>query len=97
VQQVAKFKEQARNILAVHVAVLQLPHVETDVVIRYNQPLGLSAASSSASMACAASSTEQARAALERGVALTQQILGFLHVHDWGLFSAPSEEDGPND
>lgn len=96
VQQVAKFKEQARNTLAVHIAVLRLPHVETDIVIHYNQPLELSAESSSASVARAASSNEQAGVALGRGSAMTQEMLGSLRVHDWGLFSAPNEEDGPD-
>jgi hypothetical protein len=99
VQQVAKFKEQARNTLAVHIAVLRLPHVETDIVIHYNQPLELSADSSSASVARAASNNEQAGAALGRGSALTQEALVSLRIHDWGLFSAPSEseEDESND
>ena len=92
VQHVAKFKERARNILAVHIAVLRMPHVGTDLVIHFNQPLELSIDSSSASVACADAGGHE-QDGVGRGSAAVQQIMRTLKVHDWGLFSAPSEED----
>jgi hypothetical protein len=53
-QTVAKFKEAEHNIVQVHVAVLRLPTVDTDMVLHYNQPLAIHANSSSATTAYAA-------------------------------------------
>jgi hypothetical protein len=89
VQHVAKFKEgdMARNTLAVHLAVMRLPHVGTDLVLHFNQPLELSAASSSAAVARADA------ASLEHGAASFAALLRSIRVHDWGLFSSPDEEE----
>ena len=50
-QHVAKFKEAEHNIVEVHVAVLRLPNVDSDVVVHYNQPLAIHADSSSTTLA----------------------------------------------
>ncbi len=89
VQHVAKFKEceSARNTIAVHLAVIRLPNSGSDVVVHFNQPLELSVVSSSAAVARASDSS------LEHGAVAFAAILRTLRVHDWGLFSAPEEEE----
>ena len=87
VQHVSKFKESARNTLAVHLAVIRLPNFDSDVVVHFNQPLELSAASSSAAVAHAGATS------LEHGAAAFAAILQSFRVHDWGLFSSPDEND----
>lgn len=50
-QHVAKFKEAEHNVVEVHVAVLRLPNVDSDVVVHYNQPLAIHSDSSSTTLA----------------------------------------------
>ena len=90
VQRVAKFKEQSRNTLAVHLAVLRLPHVDSDIVIHFNQPLSLAAGSSSSAVAVPSGS-------LEVGAAAFTAMLRSLRIHDWGLFSSPNEIEEEQD
>lgn len=92
VQHVAKFKEHARNTVAVHMAIVRLPHVDTDLVIHYNQPLELSPSSSSAAVARPDVATEP-DGALVRGAGSLEAMARSLRVHDWGLFSNADEED----
>lgn len=47
-QEVAKFNEKAANIINLHVACLRLPKFTTDIVISFNSPQWIAAASSSA-------------------------------------------------
>ena len=94
VQHVSKFKERARNLLAVHIAIVRLPHVGTDLVLHYNQPLELSAASSSAAVARPADAAGAHDAAVRLGAGAMEAMVRSLRVHDWGLFAAPDEDGG---
>jgi hypothetical protein len=88
IQHVAKFKESERNAVAVHLAVLRIPSVDSDIVIHLNQPLAISDQSSSATVAHATPAGTP-----EQGIALFRAILASLKVRDWALFAPPNEDD----
>jgi len=46
-QMVSKFNETARNVITVHMALLRLSQHDTDVIVTFNDPLHISAQSSS--------------------------------------------------
>ncbi|KAJ3149838.1 hypothetical protein HK101_002007 [Irineochytrium annulatum] len=85
-QRISKFREntpQSANLVAVHLCVIRLPRVGTDVVITLNQPLQLGQESSSvAGLDVRDAVEESGRRAEEvfRGV-----VEGFA-VREWGLF-----------
>jgi hypothetical protein len=88
IQHVAKFKESERNAVAVHLAVLRIPSVDSDIVVHLNQPLAISQGSSSSTIAHATPSGTP-----EQGMALFKSILASIKVLDWDLFAPPNEED----
>lgn len=88
VQRVAKFKESERNELAVHLAVVRIPSVDSDIVVHMNQPININAKSSSTTVAHAT-----AMGTKEEGMALFKVILRSLKVKDWGLFDGNIDED----
>mmetsp|Transcript_70512 Transcript_70512/g.146828 ORF Transcript_70512/g.146828 Transcript_70512/m.146828 type:complete len:236 (+) Transcript_70512:164-871(+) len=88
VQGVAKFKDAAKNTVVVHVAVIRLPCVDSDIVLHYNQPLAINEESSSAVVANATPT-----GTAEQGAELFFAMLKSLKVRDWGLFSSPAEEE----
>ncbi|KAI9105022.1 hypothetical protein DFS34DRAFT_605464 [Phlyctochytrium arcticum] len=85
-QTVAKFRErdpQARNFVAIYMAVIRLPHVTTDLVLSYNHPLSLGAASSSNSaLAESGGHVGVPEVAMDN----FQKLLRSLRIVDWGLF-----------
>ncbi|XP_020557432.1 ran guanine nucleotide release factor [Oryzias latipes] len=50
-QRVAKFNEETRNAVTVHLGVFRLPQFSTDVLITFNDPQSISPGSSSAALA----------------------------------------------
>eukprot|EP00287_Rhodomonas_sp_CCMP768_P010552 CAMPEP_0196721966 /NCGR_PEP_ID=MMETSP1091-20130531/4410_1 /TAXON_ID=302021 /ORGANISM="Rhodomonas sp., Strain CCMP768" /LENGTH=237 /DNA_ID=CAMNT_0042063557 /DNA_START=119 /DNA_END=832 /DNA_ORIENTATION=+ len=88
VQQVAKFKDTDKNTVCVHVAVIRLPCVDSDIVVHFNQPLEISEGSSSALLANALPA-----GTVEQGNDLFFAMLTSLKVRDWGLFSSPDEDE----
>lgn len=92
VQRVAKFKESERNELAVHLAVVRIPSVDSDIVVHMNQPINISAKSSSTTVAHATAAGTK-----EEGMALFRLILRSLKVKDWGLFDGQIDEEGTTD
>ena len=88
IQHVAKFKESERNAVAVHLAVLRIPSVDSDIVIHLNQPLAISDGSSSATVAHATPTGTP-----DQGLALFRTVLASLKVRDWALFASPNEDD----
>lgn len=92
VQQVAKFKDEDKNTVCVHVAVIRLPCVDSDIVVHFNQPLQISEHSSSALLAHALPA-----GTVEQGNEFFSAILASLKIRDWGLFSSPNEEEEEDD
>lgn len=88
IQHVAKFKESERNAVAVYLAVLRIPSVDSDIVVHMNQPLTISEGSSSATVARAVPTGTP-----EQGLSLFRSILESIKVRDWALFASPKEDD----
>lgn len=94
VQRIAKFKELERNEVAIHLAVIRIPSVDSDIVVHLNQPLNISSKSSSTTVAHA-----HVEGSNEEGRALFREILRSLGVKRWGLFDSSLDEgvDGEED
>ncbi|RKP03028.1 hypothetical protein CXG81DRAFT_24339 [Caulochytrium protostelioides] len=99
-QRIAKFNEQAKNVVAVLVAVIRLADVETDVVVTYHVPTVLDPASSSAAAVAAAATSGEAAALSSPSPALALApdlqaawstflaLVASVRVLDYGLFGA---------
>lgn len=77
-QCVSKFNEEARNTVTLHLALFRMPQFSTDILITFNDPLGISADSSSAA------SAETHREPWT--VPDFERVLQTLTLHDPGLF-----------
>ncbi|CAJ1353534.1 unnamed protein product [Effrenium voratum] len=75
-QIVAKFREDRRNRVQIHAAVLRLPQVSTDVLITLNDPVSIDPESSSA----------DAPVPVESAEAILAAVLRSFRIADWGLF-----------
>ncbi|KAG9402565.1 hypothetical protein AC1031_007175 [Aphanomyces cochlioides] len=78
-QNVAKFKEAAKNTMQLYVACIRLPQVTTDLVVSVTVPLALNPNSSS-------TRDGQVVTNADEGFAILKEILRTLAVHDWSLF-----------
>ncbi|KND02003.1 uncharacterized protein SPPG_02509 [Spizellomyces punctatus DAOM BR117] len=87
-QVVSKFREgnpNARNLVAIYMAVLRIPHVTTDLVISYNHPVALGQSSSSATaLRESGGHVGVPEVAMEN----FRNMLRRLRIVDWGLFGA---------
>jgi len=83
VQRVAKFNEAAEraNQVRVHVACFRFPHVSTDIVVSWNQPIEINASSSSAEAVDAAALAQNGDA-----LSLFQPMIESFAVLDWSIF-----------
>lgn len=90
-QQVAKYKESARNDVRLCLGVIRLPSVETDLLITLNCPVAVNPESSSAAaMAGAGVGEEAGGASLAAPSSVPPDVvlrcLTTLCIRDWGLF-----------
>lgn len=87
-QTVAKFRERdpnARNVVAIYMAVIRIPQVTTDIVISYNHPIALGQTSSSATaLAESGGYIGVPEVAMENFKA----TLRTMKILDWNLFGA---------
>ncbi|KAF9209982.1 hypothetical protein BGZ59_009861 [Podila verticillata] len=88
-QRVAKFNERqrqlesasaedTRNLVQIMMVVVRLPRQETDIVISYNVPLQIAAASSSREVAHEGD--------IQEAEVWFRNLIGSFKVRDWGLF-----------
>lgn len=77
-QRVSKFNEGAANVVNVHLGLYRLPQFSTDVLVSFNDPQSISAASSSAS---AAQTHREPWTLVD-----FQRLLQTLTLHEPGLF-----------
>ncbi len=80
-QAIAKFNEQARNLVNIYLAVVRLPDQDTEILISMNQPVVISQGSSSGQ-----SVTAPAQPAV--GVQVFEAIVSSFTIVDFGLFGA---------
>jgi hypothetical protein len=79
--EVAKFKEQARNVIHIFMCCIRLHNVTTDIIISMNVPLHINPESSSAKAVNNADLPNP-----DQELTVMSQIVASLNVTDWGLF-----------
>jgi hypothetical protein len=86
-QQVSKYRDSAAaaNVVALHLVIVRLPHVGSDVLLSFNAPIFLSSESSVVKGANAAAA--QPRHPADHGD-VVYAALRTLAVHDWTLFGS---------
>lgn len=83
-QNVAKFNEGVKNRVQIMLAVVRLPHVQTDLVISWNHPVSVNPQSSSAGTAATTTGD------------LSHEFLSMLKsfcMVNWALFGDDEEDD----
>lgn len=80
-QAVAKYKEAARNLINIDLAIIRIPSHETDILISMNTPAVINQASSSAQVAT------QTTTSLENASVFQALISSFV-INDYSLFNA---------
>ncbi len=85
IQEVAKFRERATNVVNVQVACLRIPRFTADIVISFNSPQWIDAASSSAkAVEHRLSAVHEPQAV----VALFQRAITSFRLLDTSLFAS---------
>lgn len=84
-QKIAKFKEDVKNIVAIFMAIIRIPKVDTDLLLTWNAPVQVAAASSSAA-AFIEEAHEDSDLAYSTAKAGFVQAVKSLTIHDWSLF-----------
>eukprot|EP01104_Vermistella_antarctica_P011987 TRINITY_DN3398_c0_g1_i2.p1 TRINITY_DN3398_c0_g1~~TRINITY_DN3398_c0_g1_i2.p1 ORF type:complete len:202 (+),score=51.39 TRINITY_DN3398_c0_g1_i2:218-823(+) len=86
-QSIAKFNEQARNLVNLYVAVVRIPSVTTDLVISFNEAIAISPESSSAKTASEITpgTNLDPNATFPMLNQFKEMVLS-LKVNDWSLF-----------
>lgn len=82
-----KFNEAARNTVAVYMTLIRLPDHETDILITLNEPVTISAESSSARAVIPNALTTQTPLTSSAAEVVRTALLT-LRVNDWSLFNA---------
>lgn len=78
-QHVAKFKESAKNVVEIYMAIIRIPSITTDILITFNVPTNVHPQSSSSSnISNTAQQTEPGK--------IFQEVLRTFKILDWGLF-----------
>jgi hypothetical protein len=80
---VAKGRSPAHNDVCVHLAVLRLPAVSSDLLVSVTAATRVDAASAAAARAGVG---ERGGGVVEESRQLLLDVLGSLEVRDWGLF-----------
>ena len=80
-QQIAKFNEEAKNVVNIYMAVIRIPSVTTDILITLNEPVQIDQASSSAKNIDTSKEIQPAPKVFE-------EILRTFKIKDWSLFCA---------
>jgi hypothetical protein len=86
-QQVAKYSESARNLVNIYMAVIRLPHMNSEILITVNEPIAIHPQSSSATFfnSTIPSSSFSGSAS---GLDLFRNILLSFRIVDWSLFGS---------
>lgn len=79
-QSIAKFKEAARNVVTVDLAIIRLPQHETDILISMNTPATINQGSSSAAVVTSATTPME-------NAAVFQTLVSSFAIRDYTLFN----------
>eukprot|EP01102_Stenamoeba_stenopodia_P014985 TRINITY_DN505_c0_g1_i2.p1 TRINITY_DN505_c0_g1~~TRINITY_DN505_c0_g1_i2.p1 ORF type:complete len:208 (+),score=35.49 TRINITY_DN505_c0_g1_i2:117-740(+) len=85
-QLVSKFNEAARNMVTIYMSLIRLPDHETDILITLNEPVAISAESSSARAVIPTVGTQSS--ITSSAAEVMRLALLTLKVNDWSLFNA---------
>ena len=78
----SKFKESATNLIELHMAIIRIPKITTDILISFNAPVIINEESSSAK------NVQDTTPPQESPAILFQNVLKTFTIQDWGLFGA---------